>query len=427
MLGLIAVPLLILMLAVGVPVAFSFALVTGYLVWLYDANLNTLMMQGYRSLDSVVLLALPLFIFTGYLMDRGGIARRVIEFVGRIATGRSGMGSVIVLSSAIFGAIAGTASAAVASMGTIMSQPMEDRGYPRGYTAALLGVSSLLGILIPPSITMILFAVVTRQSVAACFAASMGPALLLIVGLIAFNRIVVARNPDILPPPRDDTRSFARVSISALPALSLPMIILGGIYGGFFTPTEAAAVASVASILIGFFIYRELKLRNLAEALVRTAETTGSIILILLFSFLISRIMASERVPQDLSEAVQGFATSPIGAILLTNLVLVVAGALMDDVSCTVVVAPLFLPLMEASGVSPVQYASIVACSVVIGANSPPMAPILYMACRVCRASVLDAVKPSLLILLLVALPVMLAASFWPELSLTLPRWAGLL
>lgn len=427
MLGILAVPLLAVLLAIGVPVAFSFALVTGFLALIYDANLNTLMMQGYRSLDSVVLLALPLFIFTGYLMERGGIARRIIEFVGRIATGRAGMGNVIVLSSAIFGAIAGTASAAVASMGTIMSEPMEERGYPRGYTAALLGVSSLLGILIPPSITMILFAVVTRQSVAACFAASIGPAIVLIIGLIIFNRITVARNPAILPPRRDESRSFARVTLSAAPALSLPFIILGGIYGGYVTPTEAAAVAAVVSILLGLFVYRELKLRNLAEALVRTAETTGSIILILMFSFLISRIMASERVPQELSEAVQGFAMSPIGAILLTNLVLIIAGALMDDVSCTVVVAPLFLPLMESSGVTPVQFASIVACSVVIGANSPPMAPILYMSCRVCRASVLDAMRPALLILTLVALPVMLLASFFPELSLALPRWAGLL
>ena len=427
MLGLLAVPLLAVMLVIGVPVAFSFALVTGFLALIYDANLNTLMMQGYRSLDSVVLLALPLFIFTGYLMERGGIARRIIEFVGRIATGRAGMGNVIVLSSAIFGAIAGTASAAVASMGTIMSQPMAERGYPRGYTAALLGVSSLLGILIPPSITMILFAVVTRQSVAACFAASIGPAIVLIIGLIIFNRITVARNPEILPPPRDDTRSFARVALSAAPALTLPFIILGGIYGGYVTPTEAAAVAAVVSIVLGLFVYRELKLRNLAEALVRTAETTGSIILILMFSFLISRIMASERVPQDLSEAVQGFAVSPIAAILLVNVVLIIAGALMDDVSCTVVVAPLFLPLMESSGVSPVQFASIVACSVVIGANSPPMAPIIYMSCRVCRASVLEAVRPALLILTFVALPVMLLASFFPELSLALPRWAGLL
>lgn len=213
-----------------------------------SGNLNTPMMQGYRSLDSVVLLALPLFILTGYLLERGGIARRVIEFVGRVATGRAGMGNVIVLSSAIFGAVAGTASAAVASMGTIRSQPMADWGHPRGYTAALLGVSSLLGILIPPSITMILFAVVTRQLVAACFAASIGPAIVLIIGQILFNRYTVARNPEILPPPRDDARSFAQVALSVAPALTLPVIILGGIHGGLFTPTEAAAV----SILIGF-------------------------------------------------------------------------------------------------------------------------------------------------------------------------------
>lgn len=426
--ALLALPLLILLMGIGVPVAWSFAAVLAFLVFVYDVNLNILMLQGFRSLNSVVLVALPLFILTGYLMQSGGIARRIIDFVGRIATGRGAMGSAMVMSSSIFGAISGTATAAIASIGTIMADPLAERGYPRGRIAALLGISSLLGILIPPSITMILFAVVTRQSVAACFAATLGPAILLIVGLIVYNRFLVGRAFEEVP--REilgDDKSFGRVTLSALPALSLPVIILGGIYGGVFTPTEAAAVAAVAAFLVGALIYREFSLPSLRRSVVQAAETTGTIILILLFSFMISRIMAAERVPQDLAEAVLFIAGNPVMALLLVNLVLIIAGALMDDISVTVVIAPLFLPLMVESGVHPVHFAAIVASSVVIGANSPPVAPVLFMSCKICKAPVLQAVGPALGMILVVALPVMLVTTFWPDLSLAIPRWLGVL
>ena len=221
MYALIALPLLIVLMGLGLPVAWSFAGVLAYLTWVYDANLNTLMLQGFRSLNSVVLVALPLFILTGYLMQSGGIAQRIIAFVNRLATGRGGMGTAMVLSSSIFGAISGTATAAIASIGSIMTEPLVARGYPRGRIAALLGISSLLGILIPPSITMILFAVVTRQSVAACFAATIGPAIILIIGLILYNRFLVGRAFEELPSAEVDSQSFGRVTLNALPALSL--------------------------------------------------------------------------------------------------------------------------------------------------------------------------------------------------------------
>ena len=430
--GLFAIVVLVVLMGTGVPVAWSFAAVLAYLTILYDANLNTLMLQGFRSLNSIVLLALPLFVLAGYLMQSGGIARRLIAFIARLVAGRrGGLGASMILGSGIFGAISGTATAAVASIGMIMIDPLAKKGYPRGYSSALLGISSLLGILIPPSITMILFAVVTRQSVAACFAASVGPALLLIAGLILFNRWQVGRFSD--PAEADPTASEAaedktttgRLFLAALPALSLPVIILGGIYGGVFTPTEAAAVAVAAALFVGGVVYRELTPQTLYRAVVSAAETTGSIILILLFSFMISRILAFERVPQELTEAVQMVASDPISALLLVNLVLIVAGALMDDVSVTVVIAPLFLPLVVASGVDPVHYAAIVACSVVIGANSPPVAPILYMACRIGRAPIAEAVKPALQLIAFVALPVMLVTTFWPAVSLTLPALLG--
>ena len=425
--ALVAVLLLALLMGFGVPIAWSFAGVLAYLTFLFDVNLNTLMLQGFRSLNSVVLVALPLFILAGHLMQTGGLAKRIIEFVGRLATGRGGMGSAMVLASSIFGAISGTATAAVASIGPIMADPLVKRGYPRGHVAALLGISSLLGILIPPSITMLLFAVVTRQSVAACFAATIGPALLLIIGLILYNRFLVGRSFDEKPVARVDERPLSTVFLGALPALSIPVIILGGIYGGIFTPTEAAGVAVVAALIIGGVIYREFTFASLRTSTVHAAETTGSIILILLFSLMISRILSVQGIPQDLTVAVQAIASSPIIALLLVITVLIVAGALMDDISVTVVVAPLFLPLMVTNDVQPVQFAAIVATSVVIGANSPPVAPILFMSCRVCAAPVHETVWPALKLMIFVATPVMLLTAFWPDLSLTIPRMLGLL
>ncbi len=425
--ALVAVLLLALLMGFGVPIAWSFAGVLAYLTFLFDVNLNTLMLQGFRSMNSVVLVALPLFILAGHLMQTGGLAKRIIEFVGRLATGRGGMGSAMVLASSIFGAISGTATAAVASIGPIMADPLVKRGYPRGHVAALLGISSLLGILIPPSITMILFAVVTRQSVAACFAATIGPALLLIIGLIAYNRFLVGRSFDEKPVARVDEKPLSKVFFGALPALSIPVIILGGIYGGIFTPTEAAGVAVVAALIIGGVVYREFTFASLRKSIVHAAETTGSIILILLFSLMISRILSVQGIPQDLTVAVQAIASSPIIALLLVISVLIVAGALMDDISVTVVVAPLFLPLMVANDVQAVQFAAIVATSVVIGANSPPVAPILFMSCRVCAAPVHETVWPALKLMIFVATPVMLLTAFWPDLSLTIPRMLGLL
>ncbi|BBB26963.1 TRAP transporter large permease [Amphritea japonica] len=430
--GLIAVGILLFLMIVGVPVAWSFAGVLAYLTFAYDANFNTLMLQGYRSIDSVILIALPLFVLTGYLMQSGGIALRLVNFIEVLVGKRKGgMGASMVLASGIFGAIAGTATAAVASIGTIMVGPLEKRGYPRGYSSALLGISSLLGILIPPSITMILFAVVTRQSVAACFAASIGPALLLIAGLIAANRFSVGRLfQEVAAGAQDGLESLpskGSAAFRALPALSLPVIILGGIYGGVCTPTEAAAIAAFMAIVIGFFVYRDLTIKRLSSSVIAAAETTGTVILILLFSFMIGRILASERIPQELTEVITDLVQDPLKILIAVNIFLIIAGMIMDDVSVTVVVAPLFMPLMVASGVDPIHFASIVACSVVIGANSPPVAPILYMACRIGQVPIHKAVLPALGLMAFVGLPVMAVTSLVPELSLFFPRLLGLM
>ncbi|MFZ9131302.1 MAG: TRAP transporter large permease [Candidatus Pelagibacter sp.] len=429
----IGITLLMILMVIGVPVAWSFAGVLLYFVWIFDVNTTTLLLQGFRSLDSVILLALPMFVLAGYLMQSGGVARRIISFISMIMTGRKGgLGASLIWSSGVYGAISGTATAAVASIGTIMCDPLAQRGYDRGYTSALLGISSLLGILIPPSITLILFGVVTRQSITALFAATIIPGLLLMIGLIIFNKIITSKmlvdtNERLLAieAQKISSNKFTN-TIQAIPALSMPIIILGGIYGGIFTPTEAAAVALFIAMLIGFFVYRDLTIQSLVKSILDAGETTGTIILILLFSFMISRIMVSESVPQELTEAVTNLTENKILILILVNIFLIFVGMIMDDLSVTVVIAPLMMPLMIHHGIDAVHYASIVACSVVIGANSPPVAPILYMACRIGKVPIHNAVMPAIKMIIFVALPLMFLVTFIPELSLFLPKILGL-
>ncbi|MGY8872632.1 MAG: TRAP transporter large permease subunit, partial [Pseudomonadales bacterium] len=290
--ALLAIVAVVVLMMIGVPVVFSFAAMTMILSVVYEVDISSLMTTGFWSVNSVILIALPLFIMTGYLMQAGGMAARLVTFVEALVGGsRTGMGSSMVVACGIFGAISGTASAAVASIGTIMIDPMEKHGYTREYTSALLGISSLLGLLIPPSITMILYAVVTRQSVAACFLATIGPGILLIFLLCFINWLKMRHHPD----PAAEIMNFRkRIAVvnstawKAFPALLMPIIILGGIYGGVFTPTEAAAIAVVYAIPVGMFVYKELDIMKIGRCLVEAAATTGVIMIILLFSFVAS-------------------------------------------------------------------------------------------------------------------------------------------
>jgi len=427
--ALLAIGVVIILMIIGVPVVFAFAAMTLVLSFAYDVDISFLMTTGFWSINSIILLALPLFIITGYLMQSGGIAARLIRFVEAIVgSSRSGMGTSMVMGCGAFGAISGTASAAVAAIGTIMIGPMEKHGYSRPYSTALVGISSLLGLLIPPSITMILYAVVTRQSVAAVFLATIGPGILLMILLCVINAIKTRKYPDSSPEVLKLSERFRNIGSTgwkAFPALMLPVIVLGGIYGGIFTPTEAAAIAAVYAIPVGLFVYRDLDLKALARCFIQAATTTGVIMIILLFSFVASRIFTLERVPQQLTELLLELFQNKLLILLMANLFLVLMGMIMDDVSVVAILSPLLLPVMEGIGIHPVHFAAIVGTSVVIGCNSPPMAPILFMSCRIGGVGMSQVMRPAFSFMLLGALPVMLITTYWPSLSLFLPRLLG--
>ncbi|WBU53033.1 TRAP transporter large permease [Paracoccus sp. SCSIO 75233] len=429
--ALVAILVVIILMFLGVPVVFSFAAMTLTLSLIYGIEISSLMTTGFWAVNSVILLALPLFIMTGYVLQSGGLARRLIDFVeALVGNSKSGMGASMIVACAIFGAISGTASAAVAAIGRIMVDPMERHGYDRGYVAALLGASSLLGLLIPPSITMILFAVVTRQSVTACFLATVGPGILLMILLIIYNAIRIRMGgelPEKTLPVADRWRNVGTAGWKAMPALMMPVIILGGIYGGFFTPTEAAAIALVYAIPVGMFVYRDLNLKGLFDCVVQAAATTGVIMVILVFSFISSRIFTMERIPQEMTGFLFDVFESPLAILIAVNLFLIALGMIMDDVSIIAITGPLLLPVMTEIGVEPVHFAAIIGMSVVIGCNTPPMAPILFLSCRVGNVGMSRVTKPALQLILFTALPVQIAVTFWPGLSLFLPRALGYL
>jgi tripartite ATP-independent transporter DctM subunit len=426
----IALVVVIALMLLGVPVAFTFAAMSGILAFIYQIDISALMTTGFWTVNSVILMALPLFIMTGYLMQTSGMAKSLVDFVdslvGRI---KGGLGATLVVTCGVFGAISGTATAAVAAIGTVMLPAMKERGYPPPYSAALLAIASLLSILIPPSITMILFAFVTRQSVAAAFLSTIGPGILLIIILCVINVILCRRMPNLRvePPTSFEARAkrVGRTGFRALPALLMPLVVLGGIYGGIFTPTEASAVAVAYAVPIGFLVYRGLNLRNFTRCLVDAGATTGVIMIILLFALVSSRILTLERIPQALTTFLMGISSNKYVILLLVNVFLIIMGMIMDDVSVTVILSPMLLPTMIEIGVHPIQFGAIVCTSVVIGANSPPVAPILYMACRIGKVGVHEIIKPATIFMVFGALPVMLVTTYWPGLSLFLPRLLG--
>ncbi|WP_111493730.1 MULTISPECIES: TRAP transporter large permease [Marinobacter] len=429
--ALISIGAVIVLMLLGVPVVFSFAAMVASLAFFYDVNVAFLATTGFSSINSIILVALPLFVMTGYLMQEGGIAARLVRFVEAL-TGhsRAGMGSSMVVACGIFGAISGTASAAVASVGSIMVGPMQKHGYNRAYVSGLLGISSLLGLLIPPSITMILYAVVTRQSVAACFLATIGPGILLMFFLCIYNYLTTQLNPAEAGKARvigNRLREIGDTGWKAVPALMLPVIILGGIYGGVFTPTEAAAVAVAYAIPVGLFVYKGLDYKKILKCLVCAATTSGVIVIILFFSFIVSRILTFEAIPQQLTSFLLETLENKVVILLMVNVFLILLGMIMDDISVIAIASPLLVPVMAELGIDPIHFAAIIGTSVVIGCNSPPMAPILFMSCRVADVSVAKALRPALALMLFTALPVMLIVTFWSPLALTLPGVMGYL
>lgn len=412
-----------LILGMSVPLAFGLTMI--YLAFAGGHDVTTLLPSGHWRMNALVLLAIPLFIMAGGLMERGKIAAPLVSlaelFVGRI---RGGLSAAAVVASAIFGSISGSASATLTCIGSIMTPQLRQAGYPRGISAAIIANSAPLGLLIPPSAIQIIYAWITRQSVLKCFLATIVPGLILVCLLIVVNFVMLRKHKYIktLPPSDNFVTDLGKKSWTAFPAFLMPVIILGGIYGGIMTPTEAAGIAVIYSIPVGFFIYKGLNRKNFVEALIDTATTTGVVMVMFFMVMIVSRMLIFEDITGIAQDLVFSISEDPIVIMIMINLVLILIGMLMDDVSGILLGAPLLFPIVTELGIDPIQFAAIIGVNLGMGNITPPTAPLLYLGARVGKAPVSEMIGPSLIMIAFAWIPTLLITTYIPEVSLWLPN-----
>jgi len=424
---LISMFIVVVLILIEIPVAFAFGIGAVLFAFTTGNNISFLIPHGFKTASGFALLALPLFIFAGLLMAEGGISERLLNFVnslvGRI---KGGLGAVTVLTCALFGAISGSSSAAIAAVGQIMIPRMVREGYPEGHATALVACSSVLALLIPPSIPMIVFSITGGLSVGAAFLSTIIPGILLTFLYCALNIWFLRDNPNIkVDPPlpfKQAAKSVAKTGYNAAFALLMPLIILGAIYSGIATPTEAAAIAVIYAIPVGLFIYKGMSLSNLGSVTVRAVTMTGSIMAVLFFLFIMSRAMILEQVPRDLALALLEISDNKYVLLFLINILLLLIGMIVDDISGSVLAAIIFLPIINQLGIDPIHFAAVVGVNLGLGNVSPPCAPMLYMAGGVGKLSLDRYLKPTLKFLCFGHLPMVFLVTFVPELSLFLPK-----
>lgn len=427
--AILAFAVLVVLLTLGVPLPYCFGAGLMVMTLVGEATMRGMMLWGFSQLTNPVLLAIPLFVFAGTIMSVSGIAASLLKFVnvfvGRV---RGGLGVVATVSCAIIGAISGSGLTGVAAIGPLLIPEMESKGYPRAYATALVANSSILGLLIPPSVTMIVYGWVTDTSILASFLATLGPGLLIMLNFSIVNMVMARKFPLILDEPMDTAALMKHASkrtINAIPALLMPVIILGGIYGGIMTPTEAAAVSVIYALPVGFMIYKGLTFRTLLEAGKESSSAVGAILIMILFSLMLSQIYVMEDVPQALVDKIFEFTDNKVLLLIMINLFLFGIGMIVNDITAIILTAPLLLPLMTALGVSPIQFAAIMGVNTAMGGVTPPYASILYLGARIGKVKFTEVVKPAMILLFFGYIPVVILVSVWPDLSEYIPRAFG--
>lgn len=423
---------------IRLPIGFALAGASLFtLAWLTDTPLQIGAQRIVAGISPFPLLAIPLFVLTGGLMNEGGITRRLLDLadavVGRL---RGGLAQTNILSSLLFGGLSGSAVADVSSLGRVLIPAMQRRGYRPGYAASVTAVSALLSPILPPSITLIVYGIVSGASIGELFFAGIGPAILFTVLLMGFVHFGVRRfgltsdavdeltgevDPEAGKTPRDEIPNFFPALLRGLPALLLPVLILVGIRGGFFTPTEAAAMAVVFSLFIGLFVYRELDRERLVRAVRESARLIGLIMLVLSAAQLYSWVLSSGRVPQSIAAAMTGFTDNAVLLLLLLNLLLLVIGMFIEANAALIIIVPILLPVAVAAGIDPVHLGIIIVVNLGIGLITPPVGLTLLLSAELAGISNLSAIR-AMVPFFLVAAVFLLVISFVPAISLWIPR-----
>jgi C4-dicarboxylate transporter DctM subunit len=423
-LSLVAVLMAILfvLMFLGVPISIALGISTTVCLMLYtDMDLNFIGQNIYAALDSYPLLAVPFFILASNIMASAGVAKRLLKFSETITAGvTGGLGMAAVLSCAIFAAISGSSVATVVSIGTIVLPGMIEEGYDKKFATALLCCSGSLGILIPPSILMIIFGVLADVSIGKLFAAGMLPGVILTFMLMLYVHII-AKKRNYPKSPSLNLRERINVIVKNGSALSVPALILGGIYGGVVTPTEAAVLATFLGLVMGFFVYRELKIKDLPRIFLESAEMSSMILIILAFAYSFAFLLSFHRIPDMLTQMMFDAGITPWMFLLLINVILFFAGDFMDPASIMLIFTPLIVSLGSALGINLVHLGIIVTMNLEIGLITPPVGFNLYVGSSLTGLPLYDVMKAAIPIMIVIGVALILV-TYFPWISLIVPK-----
>ncbi|MCE8004391.1 TRAP transporter large permease [Billgrantia ethanolica] len=381
--------LLISLFLIGVPIAFSLGLASAVTVWHGDLMpMVVVAQQLIASVNSFPLMAIPFFILAGYLMQGGGISKRLVDFSNTLVGSMTGgLAMVAIVTSLFFAAISGSGAATTAAIGAILIPAMLAKGYPGGYAAANQAASGALGVIIPPSIPLILYGIAANVSVGDMFIAGILPGILVTLSLLVFAYFFAKAN-GLGGNEKSSWTEVLRAGRKAILAILMPVIILGGIYGGIFTPTEAAVIAVVYSFLVGFVIYREIKLSSLVDILKQSAVTTAVVLSIIAAAGLYGRILQRLRVPNMISEYVMSAIDSPLLFIILANMLLLMAGMFIEAAAAILIFVPILLPIAIGFGFDPVHFGIIMVVNLAMGMFTPPVGLNLFVASQISKIGI---------------------------------------
>jgi len=421
MIGVILVGGLIGLVMFGMPIGFALGIIgLSLLLMLGTAPLDIVPISLFDGSNSFPLLAIPLFMLVGELMDACNLSRRLVAFAGSLVGFiRGGLAQVVVVTSMFFAEISGSAVAGAAALGSVLIPEMKKKGYPDGFAAALVSVAATMAIILPPSIPMILYGVMAGVSVAKLFIAGIIPGIIVAISLMLVNYFYARKYGF------EAENSFSVVNVGktfkeAFWALMIPVIILGGILGGIFTPTEAAAIAAVAAFIIGSVVYRELKWSMLPKMLLGAANQTAVVMIIIATSALVGWFLTSERIPQGLASSVMALTNNPIAVLAILNVFFLIVGMIMHSAAAIIMLVPILMPLIHELGIDPIHFGIIVTINLGIGQQTPPVASVLLTTCAVGNVPLVKTFK-YLKVFIAVMLVILAIVTYIPVISTWLP------
>ncbi len=418
---------LILMLLLSVPIGISLGAASMLTIFTTDPiSLESFTQTMIQGLNSFPLMAVPLFTFAGDIMGKGGISKRLLNVTG-IMFGRfkGGLGVVSIVACLFFAAISGTGSATVAAIGLIMIPNMVDKGYDRTFSGALIATAGTVGVIIPPSICMVIYAVASGVSVTGMFMAGIGPGILVGIALAVYTVIYSTRKGYEGDPKRYSVKEVVTIFVDAIPALLVPVIVLGGIYGGVFTPTEAAAVAAVYGIIVSVFVYKEVKIKELPQIGFNSALLCAAVLVIIGISAGFGRILTITGIPVTIANFILDITQSKFLILLFINIMLLIVGTFMETNASIIILVPILLPVVTALGVNPIHFGVIMVLNLAIGFVTPPLGANLFMACQIGRIK-FDDIARSIVPWILVMIVVLMLVTYIPVITLGLPKLMGI-